>query len=130
MYIICIGVVELDDFYVKIMGRIGVTIQRRAVFPFGSTTSSIFAQRPSSIFHKHFDAFSHMRSHPMGEALGVANALFDAAVGALDGVTIVRHGFAGGFVDEFELVAEGGREEGVVDDDDMRRQRDSDCREY
>lgn len=77
--------------------------------------------RPSSIFHKHFDAFSHLRSHPMCESLGVADALFDAAVGALDGVTVVGHGVAGGFVDEFELAAEGGREEGVVDDDDRRR---------
>ena len=63
----------------------------------------------------------------MGEALGVADAFFDAAVSALDGVAVVGHGFAGGFVDEFEPVAEvhghrqqaaeRGRDEGVADDD-------------
>lgn len=42
----------------------------------------------------------------MGIAHRIADAMFDAAVGALDGVDVIGHGFAGVFVDQLKLVAE------------------------
>ena len=42
----------------------------------------------------------------MGIPHRIADTMFHTAVGALDGVAVIRHRFAGGFVDQFELVAE------------------------